>query len=62
LSNELKAKSPNIDWKNIAGMRDKLIHAYFGVDLPLVWQTVKDDLPRLKKETQNMLTELNKAS
>ena len=35
LSNELKERSSNVDWKDIAGMRDKLIHAYFGVNLPL---------------------------
>jgi uncharacterized protein with HEPN domain len=50
LSGELKAKSLDVDWKNIAGMRDKLIHAYFGVNLPLVWETVKTDLPQLKKK------------
>jgi uncharacterized protein with HEPN domain len=62
LSDELKAKCPDIDWKNIAGMRDKLIHAYFGVNLPLVWGTVKNDLPQLKKQTQNLLKDLNNTS
>ena len=62
LSDELKAKCPDIDWKNIAGMRDKLIHAYFGVNLPLVWETVKNDLPQLKKQAQNLLEDLNKPS
>ncbi len=60
LSSELKAKNPDTDWKNIAGMRDKLIHAYFGVNLPLVWETTKNDLPKLKKVTQKKLEELNK--
>ncbi len=55
LSNELKAKSSDVDWKNIAGMRDKLIHAYFGVNLPLVWETVKKDLPPLKKQVLFLL-------
>jgi len=59
LSNELKAKNPSVDWKNIAGMRDKLIHAYFGVNLPLVWETVKKDLPQLKLQTQKMLENAN---
>ena len=55
LSNELKEKSSNVDWKDIAGMRDKLIHAYFGVNLPLVWETVKMDLPQLKKQVLLLL-------
>ena len=41
-------------------MRDKLIHHYFGVDLELVWRTVKNDLPTLKKDIKNMLNNLEK--
>jgi uncharacterized protein with HEPN domain len=62
LSGELKTKNTGIDWKNIAGMRDKLIHAYFGVNLPLVWETVKKDLPQLKKQVIKMLENFNNAS
>lgn len=39
---------PLIPWKQISGMRDKLIHCYFGVDSNLVWQTVHNRLPELK--------------
>ena len=55
LSKEIKAKNPETDWTNIAGMRDKLIHEYFGINLPLVWQVVKADLPQLKKQAQKLL-------
>ena len=45
---ETRAMAADIPWKDIAGMRDKLIHQYFGVDLLSVWLTVKEDLPILK--------------
>src|SRR5713226_5529183 len=45
LSDSLKAGQPAIPWRQIAGMRDTLIHRYFGVNLELVWQVVASDLP-----------------
>jgi len=39
----------DIPWKEMAGMRDKIIHEYFGVDLEIVWKTIKSRLPKLKK-------------
>ena len=55
LSSGLRIKSAAIPWQDIAGMRDKLIHHYFGVDLDSVLRTVKEDLPILKKEVLLML-------
>jgi len=45
---ETKFQCPDILWKEMAGMRDKMIHEYFGVDLEIVWRTIKNRLPRLK--------------
>lgn len=46
---EIKSKYPTIPWKKMTGMRDKIVHEYFGVDLEIVWQTVKEDLPKLQE-------------
>ena len=55
LSSELRIDNDGIPWQDVAGMRDKLIHHYFGVDLHSVFQTVKEDIPALKNEVQSIL-------
>jgi uncharacterized protein with HEPN domain len=45
---ELKNKYPEIPWKRISGMRDKLIHEYFGVDYQTLWETIKKRIPEIK--------------
>lgn len=49
ISDPLKEKYPDIEWKKIAGMRDKLIHAYFGISWDIVWDVVKNKLPEIEK-------------
>lgn len=50
-----REKYSQVPWKNITGMRDKLIHHYFGVNLQVVWNTVKEELVRLKPIIQEIL-------
>lgn len=57
LPEDFKASRPEIPWQKIAGMRDNLIHEYFGVDADLVWNTIKQDLPELKRKIEQILTE-----
>ena len=45
---EIKEEYPEIPWKVMAGMRDRLIHAYFGVDLEVIWLTITRDIPNVK--------------
>jgi uncharacterized protein with HEPN domain len=56
----VKRKYPKIPWRDMAGMRDKLIHEYFGVDLRRVWKTVKEEIPPLKPLFEKMLKDLEK--
>lgn len=51
---EVKDRYPDIDWKGASGMRDKLIHEYFGVSLYIVWETIKNDLPPLKQKMSSI--------
>ena len=53
-----KAKYPDIPWKQIAGMRDILIHEYFDVDLLLTWKVVKHELPIIKKKLSAIYSSL----
>ena len=55
LSPSFREKYPSVKWSKITGTRDKLIHQYFGVDLKLLWDIVKDEFPVLKKQVQEIL-------
>lgn len=60
IPNSIRTEYSEIEWKKIAGMRDIIIHGYFIVDLEIVWRTIKEDLPILKKQITNILNELEK--
>lgn len=55
LSASLKAAQPNIPWREIAGMRDKMIHEYFGVNPVMVWAVIERNLPELKRAIESLL-------
>jgi uncharacterized protein with HEPN domain len=54
---EVRANSPTIEWKKIAGLRDILIHEYFGIDGEIVWDIVQNKLPSLEITVARLLSE-----
>ena len=57
LSSTLRERQPDLPWKQMAGLRDVLIHHYFGVNLETVWLVVENRLPLLRKTVETLLAE-----
>jgi uncharacterized protein with HEPN domain len=55
LSSNFRTQHPNVAWTQIAGMRDVLIHGYFGVNIETVWNAIENRLPELKQNIESLL-------
>ncbi|MXY39114.1 MAG: DUF86 domain-containing protein [Rhodospirillaceae bacterium] len=59
ISPEFKSAHPSIAWPDIVGMRNRLVHAYFDIDLRLVWDTLRNDLPDLTARLEALAPEMD---
>ena len=55
ISEEIKSKYSDVEWKEIAGFRVVVAHTYFKINLNIVWDIIKNELPKLKREIENIL-------
>ncbi len=55
LTSETRENNPQIAWRDIMRMRDKIVHHYFRLKLDVIWDTIKQDIPTLKPEIENIL-------
>lgn len=51
---DLRLKNPDVPWSEIIGMRNKVVHEYFGIDEQILWKTIKEDIPLLKKKIKKI--------
>lgn len=58
LSEELKAGYPEIPWQDVKDFRNLLAHEYFGIDLEIVWNTIRDDVPMLMAAVQKIVSDI----
>lgn len=61
ISEKTQNRFSNLPWKQLIGMRNRLIHAYFEVDHAILWKTIKEDLPSFRQELQKIIKELEES-
>jgi uncharacterized protein with HEPN domain len=59
IPDSFRQQYPDVAWRKMSGMRDKLIHLYFGVDYRIVWSVTQTELPVLKQQIEMMLSEID---
>lgn len=55
---DLQAQYPEVPWREMAGMRDRVVHAYFGVDYNLIWLAIKNRIPQVKPRIEQVLKDI----
>ena len=60
VSKETQAGHPEIPWRKMSGLRNRLIHGYFNVNLDIVWDTLRQDLPPLVEQLSRLLDDLER--
>ena len=55
---DIRSESPATEWDDMVGLRDILIHQYFGIELETIWDIIKKDLPKLKREVETLIKKL----
>ena len=62
LSEDLRSERPQIPWRQMIGLRNRMIHAYFNVDLQIIWEIVQGDIPDLKQKMKQILDAISEES
>lgn len=57
---EVRTEYKNVDWKKAAGLRDIVVHEYFGINIDIIWDVITNKIPELEKEVKKILKEMKK--